>query len=117
MVAELIKRKFGVEFTPQWMGKLLARLGLSRKSLWSARAASPWGARHRHESTDERHTVDQLHRASRGRRSLAGNDLRWDATLSTGAGQRLMLGVCQVAPVRMSISFRKQLPWEPTAKV
>lgn len=38
--------------------------------------------------------------------------------LSTGAvGQRLMLGVSQVAPVRMSISFRKQLPWEPTAKV
>ncbi|MGV9387384.1 helix-turn-helix domain-containing protein [Nonomuraea sp. NPDC003707] len=29
MVAELIKRKFGVEFTPQWVGKLLARLGLS----------------------------------------------------------------------------------------
>ncbi|MFI7134398.1 IS630 family transposase [Nonomuraea sp. NPDC050153] len=29
MVAELIKRKFGVEFTLQWVGKLLARLGLS----------------------------------------------------------------------------------------
>lgn len=29
MVGELIKRKFGVEFTPQWIGKLLHRLGLS----------------------------------------------------------------------------------------
>jgi transposase len=29
MVAELIKGKFGVEFTPPWVGKLLARLGLS----------------------------------------------------------------------------------------
>ncbi|MEV6982582.1 IS630 family transposase [Sphaerisporangium sp. NPDC051017] len=29
MVGELIKRRFGVEFTPQWVGKLLARLGLS----------------------------------------------------------------------------------------
>jgi transposase len=29
MVGELIKRKFGVEFTPQWVGKLLHRLGLS----------------------------------------------------------------------------------------
>jgi transposase len=29
MVAELIKRKFGVVFTPQWIGKLLARMGLS----------------------------------------------------------------------------------------
>jgi transposase len=29
MVGELIKRKFGVEFTPQWVGTLLRRLGLS----------------------------------------------------------------------------------------
>lgn len=29
MVGELIKRKFGVEFTPQWVGELLRRLGLS----------------------------------------------------------------------------------------
>jgi transposase len=29
MVGELIKRRFGVEFTPQWVGKLLRRLGLS----------------------------------------------------------------------------------------
>lgn len=29
MVAELIKRKFGVEFTPQWVGKLLHKMGLS----------------------------------------------------------------------------------------
>jgi transposase len=29
MVGELIARKFGVEFTPQWVGKLLQRMGLS----------------------------------------------------------------------------------------
>lgn len=29
MVGELIKRKFGVEFTPQWVGELLRRIGLS----------------------------------------------------------------------------------------
>jgi transposase len=29
MVGELIERKFGVDFTPQWIGKLLHRLGLS----------------------------------------------------------------------------------------
>lgn len=29
MVGELIHRKFGVKFTPQWVGKLLKRLGLS----------------------------------------------------------------------------------------
>lgn len=29
MIAELIKRKFGVRFTPQWVGKLLQRMGLS----------------------------------------------------------------------------------------
>src|SRR5262245_24004532 len=29
MVGELIKRKFGVEFTPQWVGQLLRRMGLS----------------------------------------------------------------------------------------
>jgi transposase len=29
MVGELIQRKFGVKFTPQWVGELLKRLGLS----------------------------------------------------------------------------------------
>lgn len=29
MIGELIKRKFGVGFTPQWVGKLMHRLGLS----------------------------------------------------------------------------------------
>jgi transposase len=29
MIGELIKRKFGIDFTPQWVGKLLHRLGLS----------------------------------------------------------------------------------------